>query len=295
VRGVRRLRHAGALSDLLHGSGGKDRHRQVHQRLQVQGATTFAIVGDLPNGCVQSTTRDDFEPGQGYVEVANATGGEFGSLCGDMTKNLQNVARVATALASEYGLSNLPASASIRIAIGPAGSGRIIHRSRTDGFDYDPVTNRVIFYGDARPKDGEEVAIAYRRWDWAGNTFPPSLPWDPASNPYDPSTPGHGAPTDPDAIDPFNPMSGGDNPNPNTGVPDKTSEACDLCATGTSCDPTLDTVVCIVPCGESVCVADLACNLETATCGDPGTVRRTRTQEDLAMELALETRCAIRP
>ena len=144
-------------------------------RYIARGATTFAIVGDLPNGCLQAgaNAEDNFEPGQGYVEVANATGGQFGSLCGNMRENLENVARVATGVASIYELSAIPASATLKVAIGPLGQGRVIPRSRTNGFDYDPVQNKVVFYGDARPQDGYEVVIAYRRWDYANNPGTP--------------------------------------------------------------------------------------------------------------------------
>ncbi|CAN0589745.1 unnamed protein product, partial [Laminaria digitata] len=71
---------------------------------QALGAVTFALVGDLPDGCNQGSGRDDFEPGQGYVEVAAATGGQFGSLCGDMRQNLADVARVATGVSSIFQL-----------------------------------------------------------------------------------------------------------------------------------------------------------------------------------------------
>jgi hypothetical protein len=138
-----------------------------------RGAVTFAIVGDLPNGCQQTSTRDDFEPGQGYVEVANGTGGHFGSMCGDMRQNVADIARAATGIVSEYQLTEIPASASIRIAKGLPGMGATVPRSRTDGWDYDPVRNRIVFYGSARPMKGEEIVVGYRRWDWKGNTNRP--------------------------------------------------------------------------------------------------------------------------
>lgn len=142
--------------------------RFVSQYTQ-RSAVVFAIVGDLPNGCQQSGSRDDFEPGQGYVEVANGTGGGFGSLCGDMRANVQDIARAATGIASDYQLTQLPASASIRVAKGAPGAGVTIPRSRSNGWDYDPIRNRIVFYGSARPMKGEEIVVGYRRWDWKGN------------------------------------------------------------------------------------------------------------------------------
>lgn len=204
---------------------------------------SFAIVGDLPNGCQQTTTRDDFEPGQGYVEVANATGGHFGSLCGDMRQNVADIARAATGIVSAYELSHSPASASIRVALGPPAQGRPIPRSRTNGFDYDPVGNRVIFYGDARPRKGDEIVIGYRRWDWANNPSSPTNPDNPASPVY----------------------------------PNGPADGCHLCEAFTSCDPELDTVLCVPVCGEVVCAPGLACLPDSATCGDPSEVPQTPT------------------
>ncbi len=139
-----------------------------------KNAVNFAIVGDFPAGCARNSDGSDVEPGQGYVEVAHQTGGQFGSICGDMAQNLEDIARAATGVASAYQLSHVPASATLKVAVGPPGQGRVISRSRQHGFDYDPASNKVIFYGDARPKLGDEVAIGYRRWDWAGNPDTPS-------------------------------------------------------------------------------------------------------------------------
>ncbi|MCK6547660.1 hypothetical protein L6R52_17550 [Myxococcota bacterium] len=219
------------------GAGGQAVIDRYVAAYTTRNAVTFAIVGDLPTGCQQTATRDDFEPGQGYVEVANATGGHFGSLCGDMRQNVEDVARAATGIASEYDLSALPASATIRVAKGLPGMGVAIPRSRTNGFDYDATRNRIVFYGDARPKKDEEIVIGYRRWDWKGNTDRPGDPDQPNPSPPPPGTP----PT----------------------------EGCDLCEEGTSCDPELDTVLCVPVCGDVVCEGGYVCLPDTATCGDP--------------------------
>src|SRR5262249_44073700 len=113
------------------------------------------------------------EPGQGYVEVANATGGRFGSLCGDMHQNVVDIARVATGVTSNFVLSHTPASATIKVAVGTDPNARQVMRSRTNGYDYDPATNHIIFYGDAKPAKGDQVVIGYRRWDWSHNTNRP--------------------------------------------------------------------------------------------------------------------------
>ncbi|MFO0728445.1 MAG: hypothetical protein U1E65_32010 [Myxococcota bacterium] len=243
------------------------------QKYRARNAVFFAIVGDMPNGCRQTGQRDDFEPGQGYVEVANGTGGQFGSLCGDMAQNLRDVARVTSGVASAYHLSSVPASASLQVAIGPAGHGREIPRSRTNGFDYDPVQNSVVFYGDAQPKDGDEIVIGYRRWDFAN----------------DPRTPPDGcdmcaagtscAPTsdlvlcEPICGDTI--CSGGltcitesascGMPGTNqTPPPDACNGACDA---GLVCNP--GPATCIPPCESTGCSAMETCNSRTHLCEIP--------------------------
>lgn len=160
------------------GGGGQGVIDRYIAEYNSRSAVTFALVGDLPLGCQQMSTRDDFEPGQGYVEVANATGGQFGSLCGDMRQNVEAVARVAIGVSSAFELSHTPASATLRVAVGPPGRGAVVPRSRENGFDYDPVTNKIVFYGSARPAENDEIVVGYRRWDWANNPASPADPCD---------------------------------------------------------------------------------------------------------------------
>jgi hypothetical protein len=219
------------------------------QQYQARNAVNFAIVGDLPNGCRQTSTRDDFEPGQGYVEVANATGGQFGSLCGNMERNLRDVARVIGGVASAYRLSVPPASASLKVAIGRPGAIRVIARSRVNGYDYDAVQNSIVFYGDSRPVDGDEVVVGYRRWDWGGD---PNSPLDPTPN--DP----HQPPGDPYA------------PPGTPGTPGGPAiDGCERCAQYTTCDAASDLVECVPLCGDQICATGQACIMDSAMCGDP--------------------------
>ncbi len=226
----------------------------------------FAIVGDLPNGCQQTSTRDDFEPGQGHVEVANATGGRFGSLCGNMRNNLEDVARVATGIASSYKLTYAPASATIKVVVGLPGQGTAVPRSRENGWDFDPVQNTIIFYGNARPRENQEVVIGYRRWEWKDTTLPgggpggvdgPS-PIGPPDSPTDPNNPPvvTGRPQDPTVT------PGGD---PASAQPDP----CMTCEQYTSCLPDGDTRMCVVVCGDDICMTGQVCLPDVARCGDP--------------------------
>ncbi|MBK8011247.1 MAG: hypothetical protein IPK13_07840 [Deltaproteobacteria bacterium] len=237
------------------------------------GAVTFALVGDLPNGCQQSVGDDEFEPGQGYVEVANATGGQFGSLCGDMRQNLEDIGRGAIGVASTFTLSHVPASATLKVAIGPPGEPHVIPRSRENGFDFDAVSNKIIFYGDSKPQDGWEIAVGYRQWDWAGNPDTPSgacddcdeytscapeldvalcqaICGDAICTPGSVCVPDTGRCGDPSELE--NPSSNG------------CTQTCDV---GLVCDPTQDT--CVVPCESAGCDAGEICNTATHLCQIP--------------------------
>jgi hypothetical protein len=237
-----------------------------------RNAVNFAIVGDLPTGCRQPGARDDFEPGQGYVEVANATGGQFGSLCGDMSQNLRDIARVATGVASAYRLSTQPASASIKVAIGPPGQGRVIPRSRTNGYDYDAVQNSIIFYGDARPADGHEVVIGYRRWDFANDPTTPPDGCDACAQ-YTSCNPTSDLvlcePVCGDIVCQggqaciLDSASCGD---PNQ-IPPPPNEACGACDPGLVCDPSAQS--CVPPCESSGCSGNQICNTGTHLCETP--------------------------
>lgn len=235
-----------------------------------RNAVAFAIVGDLPNGCQQTGTRDDFEPGQGYVEVANATGGQFGSLCGDMRQNLEDVARAATGIASAYQLSGMPASATLRVAVGQPGMGRVIPRSRENGFDYDAVNNRIIFLGDAVPKKDDEVVVAYRRWDWKNN---PNTPGDPCdlcedSQFCDPEEDiaECGSPCGEVICDPGQQCI---DEVARCGDPEDVTPPTDPCGcdAGTVCDPSNDE--CVPPCEDTGCEGNEVCNPISHLCQIP--------------------------
>jgi hypothetical protein len=63
---------------------------------------------------------------------------------------------------AEYRLDATPISSMIRVTV----RGVAVPRSRTNGFDYDPVARAVVFYGTQyRPMEGDPVVISYRRWN----------------------------------------------------------------------------------------------------------------------------------
>ena len=145
------------------------------QRYQAERITAFAITGDTPNGCASANGPGlADEAGHGYIAVANATGGGFGSICADdLSQTFQAIIQSAYGVASEYVLTQPAITGTVKVVVG----GRAIPRSLTNGFDYDPVTRAIVFYGTGRPEVGDEIAVSYRVW--TDLTDDPNGPDDP--------------------------------------------------------------------------------------------------------------------
>ena len=122
--------------------------------------TAYAITGDLPTGC-DSVGGPGFaeEPGAAYIRAALESGGSFASICADdLGAAVEGVIRSTFSALSAYELPDTPITASMRIAH----NGRIVPRDRDNGWEYDPALNQIVFFGDARPELGDELAVGYR-------------------------------------------------------------------------------------------------------------------------------------
>ena len=118
----------------------------------------FAIGGDVPGGCTRDG-RATAEASASYRRIAFETGGTFSSLCAeDLGETVDAMIRAALGAASQFELTDAPMSSTIRIVR----NGRIVPRSTTNGWEYDPVANSIVFLGDARPELSDEIAIGYR-------------------------------------------------------------------------------------------------------------------------------------
>ncbi len=128
------------------------------------GATAFGIVWPTGEQC---------QPNGSFVahavsHIANETGGTVGSICqADITNTLRVIAEATAGIASGLRLRGVPIAPTIEVINGSATTGMILplNRSRTQGFDYDSIVNRVSFTGANTPQTGDRVVIPYRRWE----------------------------------------------------------------------------------------------------------------------------------
>ncbi|HJL43295.1 MAG TPA: hypothetical protein RMG48_18450 [Myxococcales bacterium LLY-WYZ-16_1] len=112
------------------------------------------------------------EPGRGYREVVDATGGALYSPCSsDPGAALQAIIDAVAGAASQFKLTGSPISSTLRVGVirvGQGGSGNVevVPRDRDDGFDYDAASNSVFFRGFTyRPNVNDLVVISYRLWE----------------------------------------------------------------------------------------------------------------------------------
>ena len=94
------------------------------------------------------------DPGTGYVDVANATGGILGTICDpDWSTALANIGWISVTLADTFALSQTPIPATIEVYVN---GGQLL-----TGWSYDAVLNSVVFNPNYVPANGDSVDIHY--------------------------------------------------------------------------------------------------------------------------------------
>ena len=171
---------------------------------QSHGFTAFALTGDQANislapettsltngGCNNPNLGYEAEAGQSYVDVAEGTGGGWGSICAqNLFPSIEAITIASISKASPYrlegfisGTSVQPISSTIEVAVQvcknaseypscQSGTQSVtVPRSRDNGFDYDPINNSLILYGTARAVTAGDISVSYRYW--VNNQEPP--------------------------------------------------------------------------------------------------------------------------
>jgi hypothetical protein len=107
------------------------------------------IGGDVPGGCGGFA-----EPMEAFYDAANATGGDFLSICdADWNALFETLAHTALGAYQTYVLTGTPAAWSIEVWI----DGRL----STAGWEYDEDSKQVVFDDEHRPEAGSTVRIDY--------------------------------------------------------------------------------------------------------------------------------------
>ncbi len=130
------------------------------QALGEEGVLPFAIVGPRPRGCT-AVGRGVAAVGESYIQVTEALNGSSASICAaNLDDSISEILVAAAGAASTTQLQEQPISGSIEVQLG---SDRVA-RSRSNGFDYEPTANSVLFFGEANLPVGTDFRVAYRRF-----------------------------------------------------------------------------------------------------------------------------------
>jgi hypothetical protein len=125
---------------------------------QAQGALGFAIVGPRPRGC-RAIGRGVARVGENYIRAVEELGGTTASICSqDFTEPIREILIAAAGKASQTTLRNTPVSGSLEVAF----PGALIARSRLQGFDYEPSSNAILFFGPVAPREGTPFRATFQ-------------------------------------------------------------------------------------------------------------------------------------
>ncbi len=134
---------------------------------QVIETTPRGLCTAAPFACPMSQ-QDRNEPGIGYIDVIQATGGTFYSPCTTSPgQALQAIVDAVSGAASEFQLRATPISSTIKVGLTRQGTATTVEvpRDKQNGFDYDAVSNSIFFRGAVyRPNENDQVTISYRIW-----------------------------------------------------------------------------------------------------------------------------------
>ncbi|MBM4369391.1 MAG: hypothetical protein FJ090_20850 [Deltaproteobacteria bacterium] len=122
-----------------------------------------AIVGDRGLGCTEidwsSGDTVSATGGDKYIDVADATGGFFASICTeDFDVAVTNIAKISAGMQAEWELSKTPSDISLMEVYV---DGIEVPYDATDGWIYDSADNAVEFHGTAVPDAGEVIEVSY--------------------------------------------------------------------------------------------------------------------------------------
>ncbi len=138
---------------------------QVHA-IACPGNVTSCSSGEpTNNGPKVSTVVANLGGVFGDVRAGNMAGGSYAA-------TIQAILNAAIAGVSPYSTQKPPIASTIKVALDPASldagstcNASDLPRDRTNGFDFDALTQRILFFGACRPTvPNRDGAVSYRYW-----------------------------------------------------------------------------------------------------------------------------------
>ncbi|MCB0342965.1 MAG: hypothetical protein H6626_03405 [Pseudobdellovibrionaceae bacterium] len=101
--------------------------------------------------------------GARYGELADATGGVKGDLCGDFAADFDLISKNIIQQATQFYLSRIPIPETIRVIV----NGQLVPNRNNNpgptsgGWSYNAESNSIMFHGDHIPNQGDKIKIDY--------------------------------------------------------------------------------------------------------------------------------------
>ena len=121
----------------------------------------FAIIGDIPNGCLSPVSGWPTQAGWGYWDIVNVYNSKWWSICDtDWGSQMEEVAQ-SIALRNSFELEETdPVVDSITVWI----NGQEIE----EGWEYNEENNSIDFDYDSIPEPGDLIEVSYSYWGCTG-------------------------------------------------------------------------------------------------------------------------------
>jgi hypothetical protein len=135
------------------------RLQSVVRYFRERNILTFGMVNDQGTDCARAVDTDMrrcviLGNGGAYIPIRTATPAEVAAA-------MQRIVNTVVGSTSPYRLERQPVTSTLKVRV----RNMDVPRSRSDGFDYEPVSNSVVFWGNRyRPNMGDEVVISFRLW-----------------------------------------------------------------------------------------------------------------------------------
>lgn len=109
-----------------------------------------AVAGDVPGGC--SSSGNSADPGTGYYDAVNYTGGEWLSICSSWSSHVGALADASVEM-DTFDLAHTPIASTIEVSV----NGSV----RTNGWSYDANDNAIVFDATHLPEEGDVIDVTY--------------------------------------------------------------------------------------------------------------------------------------
>jgi hypothetical protein len=95
--------------------------------------------------------------GQRYIQMADATRGVVGSICGNFAQDLAAISSGILRLSTQFFLSREPVPSTIKVYV----NGSLVPNDPVNGWTYDPATISILFGDNAIPPQGAAIGVDF--------------------------------------------------------------------------------------------------------------------------------------